>query len=55
MPSAVTFTTSDLLALASRASVAGNHALASLINAFADRPGPRTDYLIRTVIEGEGL
>ena len=44
----MTFTTADLRALAYRASMAGDHALASLIHTFADRPGPRTDYLIRT-------
>lgn len=43
-----TFTTADLRALANRAALTGNHALAALIYTFADRPGPRTDHLIRT-------
>jgi len=43
-----TFSTAAILTLASRAALRGDHALASLLGRFADRPGPGTDYLIRT-------
>ncbi len=43
-----TFTPADIRALASRASMAGDHALASLLWKFSERQGPHTDYLIRT-------
>ena len=46
-----TFSTADILALASRAALRGDHALASLIGRFADRPGPGTDHIIRTVAD----
>ena len=49
-------TRAELDALAYRASLAGKHALAGLLQTFADRADdPRTAAFVLTAIEGEGL